>query len=41
MIYIRFIKLLIDKFIFRKDNGTVIKNFCEKMGIVYIKLHKC
>lgn len=38
MIYIRFIKLLIDKFIFRKDNGTVIKNFCEKMGIVYIKL---
>lgn len=37
-LYIEAIKLLILKFIFRKNSGTLIKKFCEKMGIVYIKL---
>lgn len=36
-LYIEMIKLLIRKVIFRRNNGTVIKEFCEKMGIVYIK----
>lgn len=35
--YIQIIKLLFNKIILRKDNGTVIKQFCESMGIVYIK----
>lgn len=35
--YIQVFKLLINKFIFRQNNGVVIKKFCEKMGIVYIK----
>ena len=30
--------LLIKKFIFQKSTGSVIKDFAEKMGIVYIKL---
>lgn len=37
-LYIQMIKLLFDKFILRKNNGIVIKEFAEKMGIVYIKL---
>ena len=37
-LYIQLIKLLFNKFILKKDNGTIIKNFSEKMGIVYIKL---
>lgn len=37
-LYIQVIKLLFKKFILRKDNGTVIKEFASKMGIVYIKL---
>ena len=37
-LYIQMIKLLFDKFILRKNNGIVIKEFSEKMGVVYIKL---
>lgn len=37
-LYIQIIKLLFNKFILRKNNGTVIKEFASKMGIVYIKL---
>ncbi len=37
-LYIQMVKLLFDKFILRKNNGIVIKEFSEKMGIVYIKL---
>ena len=37
-LYIQVVKLLFDKFILRKNNGVVIKNFSEKMGIVYIKV---
>lgn len=36
--YVQLIKLLINKFVFRKDTGSVIKDFCENMGVVYIKL---
>lgn len=35
--YVELLKLLFNKVILKKDNGTVIKKFCEKMGIVYIK----
>lgn len=37
-LYTQILKLLVSKFIFRKNNGIVIKEFSEKMGIVYIKL---
>jgi len=37
-LYLQIIKLLFNKFILRKDNGTVVKEFSETMGIVYIKL---
>lgn len=37
-LYIQAIKLLFNKFILRKNNGIVIKDFSEKMGVVYIKL---
>lgn len=37
-LYIQALKLLINKFILGKDNGTCIKEFAEKMGVVYIKL---
>ncbi len=37
-LYIQMVKLLFDKFILRKNNGIVIKEFSEKMGVVYIKL---
>lgn len=37
-LYMQFVLLLVRKFIFRKNNGEVIKKFAEKMGIVYIKL---
>lgn len=37
-LYLNILKLLFNKFILRKDNGTVIKEFSLKMGIVYIKL---
>ncbi len=37
-LYIEIIKLLFNKFILRKNNGIVIKEFSEKMGIVYIKV---
>ncbi len=37
-LYIQMIKLLFNKFILRRNNGIVIKDFSEKMGIVYIKL---
>lgn len=37
-LYIQAIKLLFKKFILRRNNGIVIKDFSEKMGIVYIKL---
>lgn len=37
-LYLQIIKLLFNKFILRKNNGTVIKELASKMGIVYIKL---
>lgn len=37
-LYIQVIKLLFNKFMLRKNNGIVIKEFSEKMGVVYIKL---
>lgn len=37
-LYIEVIKLLIGKFILRKNNGILIKKFAIKNGIVYIKL---
>lgn len=37
-LYIQAIKLLFNKFILGRDNGIVIKDFSEKMGVVYIKL---
>ncbi len=37
-IYKEIIKLLFKKFIIRKNNGIVIKEFAEEMGVVYIKL---
>ena len=37
-LYIQIIKLLFNKFILRRNNGIVIKEFSEKMGVVYIKL---
>lgn len=37
-LYIQILKLLFRKFIFKQNNGTIIKKFSEKMGIVYIKL---
>ncbi len=37
-LYIQMIKLLFNKFILRRNNGIVIKDFSEKMGVVYIKL---
>lgn len=37
-LYIQAVKLLFNKFILRRDNGIVIKDFSEKMGVVYIKL---
>ena len=33
-LYIQVIKLLFNKFILRKNNGIVIKDFSEKMGVV-------
>lgn len=37
-LYIQILKLLFRKFILKQNNGTIIKKFSEKMGIVYIKL---
>lgn len=37
-LYFRAFKMLFKKYILHKDTGLVIKEFCEKMGIVYIKL---
>ncbi len=37
-LYIQAIKLLFNKFVLRRNNGVVIKDFSEKMGVVYIKL---
>lgn len=37
-LYAQMIKLLFKKFILRKNNGIVIKDFSEEMGVVYIKL---
>ncbi len=37
-LYIQIIKLLFNKFILRRNNGIVIKDFSEKIGVVYIKL---
>lgn len=36
--YYHLFKLLFNKFILGKNTGLVIKEFCEKMGVVYIKL---
>ena len=37
-LYIQIIKLLFSKFILGKNTGTVVKEFAEQMGVVYIKL---
>lgn len=37
-LYIEIIKLLFNKYIRRQKTSVVIRKFCEKMGIVYIKL---
>ena len=37
-LYYEIIKLLYRKYIRGCNTGEVIKDFCEKMGIVYIKL---
>lgn len=37
-LYFRAFKMLFEKYILRKNTGIVIKEFCEKMGVVYIKL---
>ena len=37
-LYLQVIKLLFNRLILRKNNGVVIKEFSEKMGVVYIKL---
>lgn len=37
-LYFEIIKLLFNKYIRHLKNGIVIKKFCEKMGVVYIKL---
>ncbi len=36
-LYIEFVIMLFRKVILRQNTGTVIRKFCEKMGIVYIK----
>lgn len=36
--YLELFKLIIKKFILRKDTGIVVRDFCCNMGIVYIKL---
>lgn len=36
-LYIEAIKFLFGKIFLKKDNGTLIREFCEKMGVVYIK----
>lgn len=37
-LYFQAIKALVEKEILRKDNGTVIKDFSEGMGVAYIKI---
>lgn len=37
-LYIEVFKLLFKKFVLKKNNGIVIKDFASKMGIVYIKM---
>ncbi len=37
-LYLQMIKLFFNKIILRKNTGLVIKEFSEKMGVVYIKL---
>ena len=37
-LYFRAFKMLFEKYILQKNTGIVIKEFCEKMGVVYIKL---
>lgn len=37
-LYMQIIKFFLSKLILRKSNGSLIKRFSEKMGIVYIKL---
>lgn len=37
-LYAQMIKLLFKKFILKKNNGIVIKDFSKEMGVVYIKL---
>ena len=37
-LYLEMIRALFNKVIFRENKGTIIKNFSESMGIVYIKL---
>lgn len=37
-LYFNLIKAIINKFILRKSTGEVVKRFCERQGVVYIKL---
>lgn len=37
-LFIEILKLIINKFILRKNNGDCVRIFCTNMGIVYIKL---
>lgn len=36
-LYLELLKAILNKFIIRKNTGEVVLNFCENMGIVYIK----
>ena len=36
-LYFEIVKLLFNKYVRRRNTGVVIKEFCEKMGVVYIK----
>ena len=37
-LYIEIFRLLLKKYLLGKNTGTIIKDFSERMGIVYIKL---
>ena len=37
-LYLEILKLVLNKIVLRKNNGIVVKEFSEKMGIVYIKV---
>ncbi len=37
-LYLELLKAIIRKFILRRSTGEVVRKFCEKLGVVYIKL---